>query len=401
MTTLKQAVETPVGRGSGLGFSFGAVWGGKGNAEAGAGGAGLRRVTSFAELQERLAETQLAIQSDDEEEDLGVELDVDGAPAEGEAQVEEPDSYVVEADEDGESSRAPSTAATSARSSRATSRNVSRATSREGSPAASLRRREREEAGLSSSRAQRFSRLHHLVRLLPHPCPLRARRAHTHPRAQSPYNHSNPYYGYPAFIPSSSSSTLTTTLDPNTGLAIPRPHYHRRRKRDLVRTLTYLAVLRFLALHRGVRAKLGEGLGGLLRVLHVGGGGGAGKVEAEGKRKVHWEVEEGKGKGKATATSSSSSAGRQHLTLDQSLTLVLLFILLRTPNLPSKSRTALSFILFRLPVKLLGAIVDALVNLVARVTRRNLERVRKRDVLRRAVGEGGRRLVLWAERGKS
>lgn len=41
---------------------------------------------------------------------------------------------------------------------------------------------------------------------------------------------------------------------------IPRPHYHRRRKRDLIRTLTYLAVLRFLALHRHLQKQLRKAL---------------------------------------------------------------------------------------------------------------------------------------------
>ncbi|ORY48005.1 hypothetical protein BCR35DRAFT_336139 [Leucosporidium creatinivorum] len=201
----------------------------------------------------------------------------------------------------------------------------------------------------------------------------------------SPYNHSNPYYGYPAFVPS-------TSLDPS---GIPRPHYHRRRKRDLVRTLTYLAVLRFLALHRSARAKLGGALQGVLKVLGLGRGEGGAE-----RRKVHWD-ESGDVQGKQ-ATSTTSSATPTRLALDQLLPLFLLFLLLRTPDLPSKLRFVLRAIFLRLPVRVLSALVDTLATVLARVRRvggAGVGRTRKRDVLRRAVGEVGRKAVEWSEGG--
>ena len=71
---------------------------------------------------------------------------------------------------------------------------------------------------------------------------------------QSPYNANNPYYGYPATryadMPSGSDET-----DP---IRLPhaRPFHLRRRKRDLMRTLSYLAALRIVALHRKIKWRL-------------------------------------------------------------------------------------------------------------------------------------------------
>lgn len=126
----------------------------------------IRRVTSLADLQRRLLETQRAIESSESDDD-----ESDGT-----------------------------TALASPFSSRAPSREVSRANSREPSP------------GRKSS------------------------------RWISPYHGANPYYGYPAVVPTSAT--------------VPTPHHHRRRKRDLLRTLTYLALLRFLSFHRAMRARL-------------------------------------------------------------------------------------------------------------------------------------------------
>ncbi|KAK4051261.1 hypothetical protein OIO90_004742 [Microbotryomycetes sp. JL221] len=222
---------------------------------------GLRRVASLAELSERLAETQKAIDSDDselgdeiarEEEEMALFLRSQQQQQKGDStlQAAGPDRYHIDEEDDpdqGLSTGATSnsrmtSAATSARSSRfssrVTSRNVSRQPSREASPA---RRMWKYNAGgvdgtdVISSRANKFSSSQSL----------------------SPYNSSNPYWGYPAFVPSSSS-------DPS---RIPRPHYQRRRKRDLVRTLTYLAVLRFLALHRTLRNKVKSFVKTLLTVL--------------------------------------------------------------------------------------------------------------------------------------
>lgn len=80
------------------------------------------------------------------------------------------------------------------------------------------------------------------------------------PSGQSPYNTSNPHFGYPAYVPSSS-------LDPS---GTPRSRFPRRRKRDLVRTLTYLAALRFLALHRAIQYRLNVFVAVLLRMTGLG-----------------------------------------------------------------------------------------------------------------------------------
>lgn len=68
---------------------------------------------------------------------------------------------------------------------------------------------------------------------------------------QSPYNVNNPYYGYPA-------TRYVQSPDVPGGLKLPhvRPYHNRRRKRDLVRTLSYLAALRLLALHRKLKWRL-------------------------------------------------------------------------------------------------------------------------------------------------
>ncbi|KAK4052025.1 hypothetical protein OIV83_002319 [Microbotryomycetes sp. JL201] len=209
------------------------------------GQSGLRRVASLAELQEKLAETQRAIDSDDSElsDEIAFEEEAEGERQDDdqESLATEPDRYEV--DEDGASSHAGSAStsrvtstATSARSSRFSSRVPSRNPSREGSP----RRRVLLANGLpEEGTAETLSS--------------RARFASSH--SLSPYNSSNPYWGYPAFVPSSDPSR------------IPRPHYQRRRKRDLVRTLTYLAVLRFLALHRSLRNKVKSFVKTLLMVL--------------------------------------------------------------------------------------------------------------------------------------
>lgn len=66
---------------------------------------------------------------------------------------------------------------------------------------------------------------------------------------QSPYNATNPFYGYPAtrYVPTGPSGTVN--------LPQVRPYHGRRRKRDLVRTLSYLATLRVLALHRKLKLR--------------------------------------------------------------------------------------------------------------------------------------------------
>lgn len=72
----------------------------------------------------------------------------------------------------------------------------------------------------------------------------------------SPYNIENPYFGYPA------EYVDDMTLRRPAGL--PRELSVRRRKRDLVRTLSYLLVLRLLRLYRWLRRSLLIVLWGLL-----------------------------------------------------------------------------------------------------------------------------------------
>ena len=64
----------------------------------------------------------------------------------------------------------------------------------------------------------------------------------------SPYNANNPFFGYPAFNPTSSEATFKLNRS-----TTPQHLHSRRRKRDLLRTLTYLFVLRVLAFYRRLR----------------------------------------------------------------------------------------------------------------------------------------------------
>ncbi|KAI5479742.1 major sperm protein [Pseudohyphozyma bogoriensis] len=203
----------------------------------------VRRVSSFRDLQERLEETQRAIGSDDSE---------DGEYEEGDDVEEETEGDVTGDSDFGESG------GESGRTSGVSSMSVSR----EASP-----RRKGPDGEVFSSRAVRFSGRNHI----------------------SPYNHSNPFYGYPAFVPDSH-------LDPS-GVGVPRPHYHRRRKRDLVRTLTYLAVLRFLALHRNIKWRLSVIMDAVLRILRLK------KADIKKERgRVHFDESSSSGGKKAART---------------------------------------------------------------------------------------------------
>lgn len=64
----------------------------------------------------------------------------------------------------------------------------------------------------------------------------------------SPYNIENPYFGYPA--------EYVDDLSLRRPAGLPRELYVRRRKRDLIRTLTYLFMLRLLRLYRWLRQSL-------------------------------------------------------------------------------------------------------------------------------------------------
>lgn len=148
----------------------------------------------------------------------------------------------------------------------------------------------------------------------------RTRKFAAMPDHVSPYNASNPFYGYPAY-PSSSATTPKEALaatyrlsQAQAGNSMPAPrgrgafdlstlstngqyyprHMHvRRRKRDLIRTLAYLFVLRLLGLHRSVRARLLAMATQLGRALAAGGEEeGMGPSDGEGAKEERWKMAE-------------------------------------------------------------------------------------------------------------
>ncbi|KAM0749082.1 hypothetical protein T439DRAFT_349160 [Meredithblackwellia eburnea MCA 4105] len=346
----------------------------------------IRRVTSFADLQDRLAETQAAIGSDSSDEEFeGPETE------EGEEEGEEDEEeyqrreeaakeyakQLAEAgeteglgiqtgervEEDGEQPTTTTSHSTSVRtsaySSRATSRNVSRATSRETSP---MRRRDGERF---YNKASRFTGMHHV----------------------SPYNTSNPYYGYPAFVP-------PTSLDPS---RVPRPHYLRRRKRDLVRTLTYLAVLRFLALHRNIQWHISVVLNAILRITGLRSPKKGGK-EKEKERHVRWgdSVTSPTSERRTSASGdimrpvtarASSLSKKQRKMVDARLVYALLFVILVRSSTFHRVVKVLAIDLPRavLPQHVVDAVaskISGLSTTVATGTRGK----RKRDVVKGLLG---------------
>ncbi|CBQ68291.1 conserved hypothetical protein [Sporisorium reilianum SRZ2] len=88
----------------------------------------------------------------------------------------------------------------------------------------------------------------------------------------SPYNANNPFFGYPAYNPTSAEATFRLSRS-----ATPQHLHSRRRKRDLLRTLTYLFVLRILALHRRLRWRMSLVWREAARTLSVGARGAAGE----------------------------------------------------------------------------------------------------------------------------
>ncbi|KAL8280540.1 hypothetical protein RQP46_007188 [Phenoliferia psychrophenolica] len=296
----------------------------------------VRRVTSFADLQDHLAETQAAIEGDSSGEDSDESPEAvrerneeylirDEAAREYARQVAErraEDGLGIDTDggvddeAEPEVSSGMTSSGTSAFSSRANSRGTSRNQSRSQSQAPSRetspsRRRDGETF---SSRAVRFSGTNHV----------------------SPYNTSNPYYGYPAFVP-------PTSLDPS---GVPRPHYHRRRKRDLARTLTYLAVLRFLALHRNIKWQLSVVLGAILRLTGLRRLPWSEKEKARTAPKVRWgetttspvrakTPTSAMGKGKESAQSTRPMVDARLVYA------LLLIIILRTPSIRAAAKVAL------------------------------------------------------------
>lgn len=127
----------------------------------------VRRVASFADLSDRLAEMQAAIESDssgEDEGDMGMERDEEYYAREAAARdyARSLAASIAEDTEEGEGERegrsGPTSAGTSVLSSVAPSRNVSQATSRDGSPS------KRQNGETFSSRAVRFSGPNHIVR---------------------------------------------------------------------------------------------------------------------------------------------------------------------------------------------------------------------------------------------
>lgn len=215
--------------------------GGHGHGHGAPAGGVLKRVSSLAELQARLEEAQAEIAESESETGSSMGTEAVGAS------VASAEGSVVDAERavDGEALGAKSNGV----SSRATSRMSSRAASADHS------------RQVSPSRVPGASRIvsriafHTHAKQLADNTPI--------PAMQSPYHPTNPWFGYPAYLPPpstfpSSSSTSTSARPYYAHAPIPQPHHPRRRKRDLARTLSYLAALRFLALHRALQRRARE-----------------------------------------------------------------------------------------------------------------------------------------------
>ncbi|SPO28228.1 uncharacterized protein UTRI_04627_B [Ustilago trichophora] len=125
----------------------------------------------------------------------------------------------------------------------------------------------------------------------------------------SPYNVNNPFFGYPAYNPPPlTSATFKLNRTPT-----PQHLHSRRRKRDLLRTLTYLFVLRILAVHRRLRWRMSLVAREVARVVKNGGGDGQGETDGGeefwrslDKRRLNAEPENAKrGSGKRDGRGSA------------------------------------------------------------------------------------------------
>lgn len=96
----------------------------------------------------------------------------------------------------------------------------------------------------------------------------------------SPYNANNPFFGYPAYNPATSTSHPQATFRLSRS-ATPQHLHSRRRKRDLLRTLTYLFVLRILAFHRRLRWRFALVWREMAKTFSVGANANAGGEEGE------------------------------------------------------------------------------------------------------------------------
>lgn len=186
---------------------------------------------------------------------------------------------------------------------------------------------------------------------------------------QSPYNVSNPYYGYPALVDS-------TSLDPS---GVSRPHFQRRRKRDLARTLTYLAVLRFLALNRHMKRRISRIVATILQLSLIWG---TDKNEKT-KQKVRW--------GEGVTNRVRESKAREPIKVDIRIVYALLVLLLLRTSFGSKLLVNSTKKI--LPTRLLEAVNNVIVRIVAvspgaLVGNRN-GGLRKRDYLKGLLGISG------------
>ncbi|SPO28749.1 uncharacterized protein UTRI_04627 [Ustilago trichophora] len=121
----------------------------------------------------------------------------------------------------------------------------------------------------------------------------------------SPYNVNNPFFGYPAYNPPPlTSATFKLNRTPT-----PQHLHSRRRKRDLLRTLTYLFVLRILAVHRRLRWRMSLVARELARVVKNGGtGDGDGGEEFWrnlDEKRLSAEPQDGKSDGRRGASAST------------------------------------------------------------------------------------------------
>lgn len=192
---------------------------------------------------------------------------------------------------------------------------------------------------------------------------------------QSPYNSANPYYGYP-------SSTLVDSS------GIPRPHNNRRRKRDLIRTLTYLAALRFLALHRQIKRQIALLIRATLSITRLQN---LRLLKAEPpkrKQAIRWEHNDGdamhdaKGKGRATTAIPPSASVRGV----KFVYVLLLLILVRSPLISNIANLVFVAVpKFVLPKRLFSSSDCAVLRGAGLGTSQQAVR-RKRDVVKRMLG---------------
>lgn len=152
----------------------------------------------------------------------------------------------------------------------------------------------------------------------------------------SPYNSNNPFFGYPAYIgpqtPSSQESAGGFRLLHS---KTPQHLHARRRKRDLMRTLTYLFVLRVLAFHRKLRWQASLIWKEFARSVSV-----AGEDHVDGDRLWRMAEERHRNQRLATRTSEAEQTRKQSRVGRRPLGLKLLYALLFVTMLKPSWRQA-------------------------------------------------------------